>query len=160
MKSLGKAINPSRNPNPFNHDTNYIKLYTSLKDGTNNNDDYGQLIKTQYLDDVFNFVNTLPQVTRKVRVQLDRLEFLHMLEVQVFNYAGENVALGKTATQSSTFSPFPASYAVDGNLGTYSHTNNNLSEYHIQPAIFPSIMYYFNPIITSLLRFYKLLGGR
>jgi len=53
-------------------------------------------------------------LVRKVRVQLDGKNFLHMKEVQVFNANGVNVALNKrystsqqsngTATQSSTFS--------------------------------------------------------
>ena len=137
MKKLGKAINPSGNTNPFNHNTNYIKLYTSLKDGTNNKDEYGQLIKTRYLDDVFNFATTLPQVARKVRVQIDRKEYLHMPEVQVFNYNGVNVAKGKTATQSSTYEGFLASNAVDDKLDTISHTDDNISEYQILACIFP-----------------------
>ena len=131
MKSLGKAINLSGNTNPFNHETSYIKLYTSLKDGTSNMDEYGQLIKTQYLDDVFNFATTLPQLVRKVRVQIDRKEYLHMPEVQVFNYVGGVVSFGKTATQSSTYEGLTASNAVDGKFDTFSHTNNNFSEYHI-----------------------------
>jgi hypothetical protein len=56
VKSLGKVINSSKNTNPFNHNTNHMKLYSSIKDGISK-DEYGQLINTQYLDDVF---NTLP----------------------------------------------------------------------------------------------------
>ena len=74
VKKLGKAINPSQNTNPFNHNTNYIKLYTSVKDGTGNKDEFGQLIITQYLDDVFNFATNLPPISRKVRVDLGRKE--------------------------------------------------------------------------------------
>ena len=74
MKTLNKAINPSLNTNPINHNTNYMKLYTSVKDGTSEKDEYGQLIKSQYLDDVFNFKTTNPSFTRKVRVDLERKE--------------------------------------------------------------------------------------
>jgi hypothetical protein len=48
VKNLNKTINPSNNTNPFNYNTSYIKLYTSLKDGTSNKtsnkDDFGQLL--------------------------------------------------------------------------------------------------------------------
>jgi hypothetical protein len=36
--------------------------------------------------------------------------------------SGSNIALGKTATQSSTLGKQSASFAVDGDLSTYSHT--------------------------------------
>jgi hypothetical protein len=129
VKKLGKAINPSKNTNPFNHETSYIKLYTSLKDGTSK-DVYGQLTNPQYLDDVFNFATSLPVLTRTVRVELYN-EFLHMYEVEVLNYDNVNVALNKNATQSSTYQGLPASNAVDGKFDTVSHTNKNESEYHI-----------------------------
>ncbi len=65
-------------------------------------------------------------VTRKVRVELDSGEPLHLGEVQVFSAANNvNVALGKPATQSSSHPSFPASYGVDGNFSSFSHTNNN-----------------------------------
>jgi hypothetical protein len=134
VKKLGKVINPSQNTNPFNHNMNYIKLYTSVKDGTGNKDEFGQLINTQYLDDVFNFATSLPALTRKVRVDLGRKELLVMREVQVFNYANTNVALNKPATQSSNYkgrSDILATKALNGNLNDYSHTDNNVSEYHI-----------------------------
>ena len=140
MKKLGKVINPSGNTNPFNHNTNYIKLYTSVKDGTVNKDEFGQLINTQYLDDVFNFATSLPALTRKVSVVLGRKELLVMKEVQVFNYNGVNVAQGKSATQSTNYkgkSDILASNAVDGNLVTISHTDDNISEYQILACIFP-----------------------
>ena len=142
MKSSKKAINPSGNTNPFNHNTDYIKLYTSLKDGTNNKDDYGQLIKTQYLDDVFNFATVLNWV-RKVHIQVGKSyttnNYIYLREVEVFNNEGVNVALGKTASQSSTLKDGNsniASLAVDGNRNTFSHTNND-SKYHISACNFP-----------------------
>ena len=50
-----------------------------------------------------------------------------MFEVEVISN-GENVALGKSATQSSTFKNkkgFSASKAVDGQMGRFSHTERN-----------------------------------
>ena len=61
---------------------------------------------------------------RKVRVQLEGSQYLHMSEVQVFDQNGSNVALNKPATQSSTYIEnnlyYPASNAVDGNTTTFS----------------------------------------
>ena len=134
MKKLGKVINPSQNTNPFNHNTNYLKLYTSVKDGTGNKDEYGQLINTQYLDDILNFATSMPPLTRKVRVDLGRKELLGMKEVQVFNYNNTNKAQSKTASQSSTYSytdsagvvkKREASYAVDGKFDTFSYTDRD-----------------------------------
>jgi hypothetical protein len=65
---------------------------------------------------------------RKVKIQLEGKNALHMREVQVLDCAGVNVAKGKTARQSSTWMSttvtfsLNASSAVDGNLNTYSHT--------------------------------------
>ena len=50
-----------------------------------------------------------------------------MFEVEVIS-SGENVALGKSATQSSTFKNkkgFSASKAVDGQMDRFSHTDRN-----------------------------------
>jgi hypothetical protein len=160
VKKLGKVINPSQNTNPFNHNMNYIKLYTSVKDGIGNKDEFGQLINTQYLDDVFNFATSLPALTRKVRVDLGRKELLVMREVQVFNYANANVALNMPATQSSNYkgSGPLANAAVNGVITDISHTDDNVSEYHIRlPAIYPVSFLYSN--ISSPL-FLKTLGGR
>ena len=140
MKTLNKAINPSQNTNPFNHDTSYIKLYNSVKDGTRDMNEYGQLINPRYLDDVFNFKTSLSPLTRKVRIDLGRKELLVLKEVRVLNYNGVNVASSKTATQSTNYkggSGNPASLAVDGNLGTISHTDDNIGEYHISACNFP-----------------------
>ena len=140
MKTLNKAINPSLNTNPFNHNTNYMKLYTSVKDGPSGKDEYGQLIKSQYLDDVFDFKTTNPSFTRKVRVDLGRKEYLNMREVQVWDYSNVNRALFKNATQSNNFdnrNDLRASMAVDNNMGTRSETHNNISEYHISACNFP-----------------------
>ena len=81
-------------------------------------------------------------LTRKVRVQLggqNRWNYLHLREVEVWDQNGTNVALNKTAIQSSTFaeygSTFPASNAVDGivdiSFEDMSHTNFEQGEYHL-----------------------------
>jgi hypothetical protein len=134
VKNLNKIINPSKNTNPFNHNTSYIKLYTSLKDGTSNKtsnkDEFGQLIKTRYLDDILSFETSLLRLTRRVRVDLGRKENLHMREVQVFNYNNVNKALFRDATQSTNYggikfiSSNAASNAVDGDMKTYSQTED------------------------------------
>jgi hypothetical protein len=54
---------------------------------------------------------------------------IQVFEVNVVNSTGANVAEGKTATQSSTFlttsgRSFDAYRAVDGDRGTFSHTND------------------------------------
>jgi hypothetical protein len=114
----------------------YIKLYTSVKDGIGSKDQFGQLINPKYLDDVLNFVTNFALLTRKVRVNLGN-DFLNMREVQVFNFAGENVALGKPASQSSTYKDdngdYSAKNAVNGIIisNDFSSTNNDISEYHI-----------------------------
>ena len=74
--------------------------------------------------------------TRIVRVNLGN-DFLNMKEVEVFNFAGENVALGKPANQSSTYKDdngdYSAKNAVNGIIipNDFSSTNNDISEYHI-----------------------------
>ena len=142
MKSSKKVINFSGNTNPFNHETSYMKLYTSLKDETSK-DMYGQLKNPQYLDDVFNYATVLNWV-RKVHIQVGKSHtadnYIYLREVEVFNNEGVNVALGKTASQSSTLKDDGisriASLAVDGNRNTFSHTNND-SKYHISACNFP-----------------------
>ena len=148
VKTLNKVINPSLNTNPFNHNTNYIKLYDSVKEGTSDKDEYGQFINPRYLDDVFNFDTSLPVLTRKVRVQLDRVEYLLLREVQVLDYNGINVARasGTTATQSTTVhnnvASFGASKALDDQFGDtngeMSHTDKSGSEFHISACKFPN----------------------
>ena len=45
-----------------------------------------------------------------------------MFEVEVIS-EGSNVALGKSATQGSTLKHFDAARAIDGDVGTFSHTD-------------------------------------
>jgi hypothetical protein len=164
VKTLNKVINPSLNTNPFNHNTNYIKLYTSMKDGTSDKDEFGQYINPRYLDDVFNFATSMPPLTRKVRVDLGRKELLVMREVQVFDYNNINRASGKPATQSTLYNGGnPASNAVDGNFDSVSHTDNNIGKYHRFLSSQSSRVSCFidPPLLTSHLRFYlKSPGGR
>ena len=149
MKTLNKAINPSQNTNPFNHDTSYIKLYNSVKDGTRDMNEYGQLINPRYLDDVFNFKTSLSPLTRKVRVELRGELYLRMFEVQVFAYDGTNKASGKAATQSPDRSGggSPASNAVDGKSDTASHTTTNPGKYIPQVSC---IILIFNSLLSSV----------
>jgi hypothetical protein len=76
---------------------------------------------------------TINRTGRYIRVQLAGTNYLHMAEVQVLGTATPtNVALNKTATQSSTHSSgAAASRAVDGNTdgvfanGSVTHTNSD-----------------------------------
>jgi hypothetical protein len=84
------------------------------------------------------YVSRTPAVSRvvKVKIQLEGTNYLHMREVQVFDYNNVNVALNKPATQSSTRTgtwPFSleASSAVDGNLTTISYTNNEQGKHQL-----------------------------
>ncbi|KAL3778345.1 hypothetical protein HJC23_013805 [Cyclotella cryptica] len=63
---------------------------------------------------------------KKVKVESTTGEQLQMFEFQVFS-SGINIAPGKTAIQSSSYSGFYASLAIDGNLNTFSHTNDDNS---------------------------------
>ena len=62
-----------------------------------------------------------------------RTEFQGLLGTYYNNYDGVDLALGKTATQSSDPWGYPASNAVDGNLNNFSHTYYNDGSY--QPEI-------------------------
>ena len=125
--------------NPFNN-SQYMKLYTSVKDGVLATDEFGQFINAENLDGVLNVETKMSPVARKVRVELGRREYLHMREVEVFAYNGTHVARGQPATHSpSNFvfesNTYPASNAVDGFtdgifLETYSHTHNTHGKYH------------------------------
>jgi surface protein len=67
---------------------------------------------------------------RKVKIQSQRTEVLHMAEVQVYD-GSTNKAIGKPTTQSSTYlssAAYDSSKAVDGNQDTISHTNGELGK--------------------------------
>ncbi len=68
-----------------------------------------------------NSVIEFPSV--KLRVQLEGTDNIALKEVQVFDKNGVNVALNKTATQSSTETGSPPSKAVNGDLTDSSVTN-------------------------------------
>jgi hypothetical protein len=57
-------------------------------------------------------INTTGGQGRYVRIQLSGANYLSLAEVQIY---GPNLAAGRAATQSSTYSGYPASLAVDGN---------------------------------------------
>ena len=86
----------------------------------------GTTLETYRIGDATNipvFDINFETLVRKVRVQLDGRNFLHMREVQVYDTSGVNRALNKPAIQSSTFAVGdPASKAVNGNLNDFSHT--------------------------------------
>ena len=74
----------------------------------------------------------------RVRVQLDGRNYLHLREVEVFDQNGVNRALNKPATQSS-LDGGEATWAVDGNLSTISHSGNDHGKYlmlGIAPLVF------------------------
>lgn len=77
---------------------------------------------------------SLPLLASKVRVQLRGQNFLHLREVQVFDDNGDDVALGKSAIQSSDYQASTSAYLYaslgnDGDFDSMMHTNNDLSKY-------------------------------
>ncbi len=75
---------------------------------------------------------------RKVRVQLEGTNYLHMSEVQVFDKNGVNRALNKPATQSSTLNELnanDASRAVNGVLNDLTHTKNDAGKHYTQEQL-------------------------
>ena len=57
-----------------------------------------------------------------VKIELGTGQIINMFEVEVFS-SGNNVASGKTSSQSSTLKSYGASLAVDGKMNTFSHTS-------------------------------------
>jgi hypothetical protein len=71
---------------------------------------------------------TASNVARTVRIEHMEAEtgIISLKEVQVYDYAGNNIALGKSATQSTDYSSsHVASMANDGDMNTFSHTASN-----------------------------------
>ena len=68
---------------------------------------------------------------RYIRVQLTTTNYLNMAEVKVFSNGVKDVAIGKSAGQSSTYSTASAALAIDGNTdgnfnnGSVNHTNSD-----------------------------------
>jgi hypothetical protein len=63
-------------------------------------------------------------LAKKVKVQSLTGLPIQMIELQVIS-KGSNVAIGKDATQSSTFKDKVASKAVDGKMNSFSHTGSD-----------------------------------
>ena len=61
---------------------------------------------------------------RKVKIASTTGEQIQMLELQILSSENVNIALNKTASQSSTLGTNSASLAVDGDLTTFSHTDD------------------------------------
>jgi hypothetical protein len=67
-----------------------------------------------------------PLDVRFVKVQIiGRYEYLHMAEVQVYDESGNNIAIGRTTTQSTNDD---SRKAVDGNQETHDHTGHDLGK--------------------------------
>jgi hypothetical protein len=86
-----------------------------------------------YLDPSCTITSCLP-ITRKIKLhQASTDKTVQIFELEVFSSStGTNVAVGKTATQSSTFVTksgeyFDAFYAIDGDTNTFSHTKDSNS---------------------------------
>ena len=104
-----------------------------------------------------------PSDVRKVKIQLEGTNYLHMREVQVLDYRDVNVAQNRPATQSSNMTgpdaAAVAGRAVDGNLTTISHTNN-------QTGKWPSFVFKLGITLSPLtlcdnfLIHLQVLGGR
>jgi hypothetical protein len=104
-------------------------------------------------------------LTRRVRIDLDRRVYLHVREVQVFDYNNVNVALRKDATQSTNShnGAYPASNAVDGSLDTISHTEMNIGQYGtLSLHVFPNASCLITLPLTQLYSIFytKTPGGR
>ncbi|KAL7517215.1 hypothetical protein ACHAWX_002153 [Stephanocyclus meneghinianus] len=69
----------------------------------------------------------------KVKLSSTTGQHLQMFEFQVFS-SGVNIALGKTAGQSSTYGRLFAPLAIDGSLTTFSHTNDNNAWWEVDLA--------------------------
>ncbi len=89
---------------------------------------------------------------RKVRVQkysIKGMNQLRMKEVQVFDQNGINVALKKTATQSSTYTGGVASNAVNGNVtdfGSMTTIQSTRKLLQLSAATIP----YIDPVYTNV----------
>ncbi len=82
-------------------------------------------------------------LVRKVQIFLPWTNCLHIRELEVYGYNNDkNLALGKKATQSSTFKSIHGIYdygahkAVDGNIKTNSHTNCTGGKFYISACKF------------------------
>jgi hypothetical protein len=60
---------------------------------------------------------------KSVKLQQTRADYINLFELEVLDRSGANVALGKTASQSSTVHSAGAMYAIDGDMTTISNTD-------------------------------------
>ena len=70
---------------------------------------------------------TMPKIcnltAKRVKLKATTSLNIHVFEVRVFS-SGQNVALNKNASQSSTFGSLNPSRAIDGDLLSFSHTDD------------------------------------
>ena len=106
-------------------------------------------------------------LARKVRVQLEGQNYLHMREVQVWDQSGINVALNKTASQSSTefylgSAIRPASDAVNGvvNMTDMSSTGFDLGKYRTTYQLHYIHAHHHHLQRSNVLVFVKAPGGK
>ena len=146
VDTLGRPINPfPHNPNLFIHENNYLKLYSSVKTG--DMDEFGQLRKTQYLDEVFNHQFLAPRV-HYVRISMKAPKCLIMREVMVYSheYGDKDFAMGylwqAPGTEPSNHGiDYSVKKCVDGNTTTTcfvrcSKTADGSSKFHISACKF------------------------
>ena len=120
--------------------------------------------KSTIANSVLDLVGILGNI-RKVRVQLEGSNYVHMREIQVFDKNGVNVALNKNATQSGTTvwgDGGPASKAVNGDVtdfGSFSgYQAGKYFIYHLQQPMY--IYRFIQYILTCFLLYIKVHGGR
>jgi hypothetical protein len=100
---------------------------------TENNGPY-QEWKAHFTNPPYDFalLPGFPGYTKQVKLQFVQVklqqttgQYLHIMELQVFDSTGTNIALGKNATSSSQHPTYgDPQRAVDGNLTTMFHTND------------------------------------
>ena len=76
---------------------------------------------------------------RKIRLQSTTGEQIQMFELEAISVDDVNIALNQTASQSSTFGTQSASFAVDGVLATFSHTNDISASWEVDLGITSSL---------------------
>ena len=120
--------------------------------------------KSTIENSVLDLVGILGNI-RKVRVQLEGSNYVHMREIQVFDKNGVNVALNMAATQSGTTvwgDGGPASKAVNGDVtdfGSFSfHQAGKYFNYQLQQPMY--IYRFIQYILTCFLLYIKVHGGR
>lgn len=69
-------------------------------------------------------VNNLPKA-RYLKLHSITGQPIHVNEIEVYDFVGANVAIGKVASQSSTLKAFEASRAIDGDASSFSHTSTD-----------------------------------